>query len=180
MSSAGVRNNSLCKLDNESGGIDWPYCISFQTRPLLICADSQFGSLHTVRRRCTFQLRVHFIVTEFFVLSGFTPNCEHFARKRPRTRGQSIYLSMPPSARSMKKQHQHFFSDQRSESVSQHVFCRSYFGGVKPLLLTASVTCLFASAPAGLMTHSPAGRLPATAWVDLQPGLMRADSWNML
>lgn len=29
---------------------------------------------------------------------------------------------MPPSARSMKKRHQHFFSNQRSESVSQHVF----------------------------------------------------------
>lgn len=84
---------------------------------------------------------------EFFVLfldSLPTVNVLH-------TPGKSIYLSMPPSAHSMKEQHQHFFSDQRSESVFQHIFfSSSYFvvtGSVKPLLLTASVTCLFGVHP---------------------------------
>lgn len=158
MSSAGVRNNSLCKLDNESGGIDWPYCISFQTPPLFICADSQFGSLHSVRR-CTFQLRVHFAMIEFFVLSLDSLPMVNVLR----TPGKCIYLSMPPSAHSMKKQHQHFFSDQRSESVSRLLFCCdwqrevSFAHGLCHLSLRR--------APAGLMTHSPAGRLLATAWV---------------
>lgn len=80
-----------------------------------------------------------------------------------RTPGKSIYLSMPPSAHSVKKLHQHFFSDQRSKSVSQLLFCcdwrreTSFAHGFCHL----SLCC----APAGLMTHSPAGRLLATAWV---------------
>lgn len=114
--------------------------------------------MHSVRR-CTFQLRVHFAMIEFFVL---------FLDSLPtvsvlRTPGKSIYLSMPPSAHSMKKQHQHFFSDQRPESVSQLPFCcdwrreASFAHGLCHLFLRR--------APAGLMTHSPAGRLLATAWV---------------
>lgn len=151
MSSARVRNNSVCKLDNESGGIDWPYCISFQTRPLLICADLQFAPLHTVQR-CTFQPEVHSVMIEFFVLSGFTLKLWTLCTRAP-ARTTVVHLSVD-AALHMQCEKAAWTLLERPEvwaALPTRLHSpHSYFvmtNGVKPPLLPASVTCLFAERP---------------------------------
>lgn len=162
MSSARVRNNSLCKLDNETSGIDWPYCISFQMWPLF---NLRWFAVWFIAHCTALHFRWKYIVdlswlSSLSLLDSLAGQwifaCTHTHQGSP-----FICGSCPLHTVWKKKSSINTSLPSRGLTQSPTTFCSSYFvvsSGVKPLCLRllspVSLQCA-----AGLMAHSPAGPL---------------------
>lgn len=132
----------------------------FKCGLFLICADLQFGSLHTVQH-CTFAGSILWACHDWVLCPYWTHLLTSEYLHAHTHQGSPFICGSCPLHTVWKKSSINTSLPSRGLTQSPTTFCSSYFvvsSGVKPLCLRllspVSLQCA-----AGLMTHSPAGPL---------------------